>query len=121
MIRLDGRTYCLGVWFLAGACADWLGVVTSTAGGPLALRYCYRHHADPMQMLWWKTSFPCKTEEQILLTVDGISAGIRLDAPDARRYPGWRYIIRGSRDQVEAALQHCPFLQIEDLTGPVDN
>ena len=121
MIRLDECTYCLGIWFLAGACADWLGVVTSDAGGPLTLRYRYRHCADPMQMQWWKTIYSCKTEEQILLIVDDISAEIRRDVPDARRYPGWRHIIRGSRDQVAAALQHCSFLQIEDLTGPVDN
>lgn len=126
MIRLDRRTYCLGIWFLAGPCADWLGVVTSTAGGPLVLRFRYRPHADrypsdPMPMQWWKRAFPCKTEEQILRIVDDISAEIRHDAPDARCYPGWRHIIRGSRDQVVEALQRCPFLRIEDLTGPVDN
>lgn len=120
MIRLDARTYCLGIWFLAGTCADWLGVVTST-GGSLMLRYRYRHHADPLQMQWWKMTFSCETEEQILRIVDDISAEIRRDVPDARCYPGWRHVIRGSRAQVLEALQHCPFLQIEDLTGPVDN
>ena len=121
MIRLDERTYCLGIWFLAGVQADWLGVVTSDVSGPLTLRYRYRHHADPMQMQWWKVAFPRKTEGEILLIVDDITAEIRCDAPDARRYPGWRRIIRGYRDQMVVTLQHCSFLQIEDLTGSIDN